>query len=395
MNESSEISFASKNIEDLQVKHNIDVNPNTGSAVASVTLPVTQGRSGFGPNLALQYSSSSGNSTYGVGWSLSGLSAITIHTKKNLPRYDQKDSYAFNGAEELVRMHKEDGGAWVPQIDEKGDYWIYYYRRKTETDYTRFEKWINKRNRHIHWRTRSRDNVVSIYGLDARGTTRIADPENTDHVYSWLLESQYDRNGNAILYEYDSDGKEDLDVTPIFERHRVLYSSAFAQRYLKRIRYGNTKPLKANMAVPAGNKWLFQVVFDFGDHRDNPLPSHTSDQKWQIRQDPFSTHSRGFDVRTYRLCRRILMFHNFEEIDRRYPTLVGMFNLEHQEHPAGSVLKGITYTGLRKNPNTSQIQQRALPKLNFEYSSPSIGQSFKPIPERSKENVPYGFGDGR
>ena len=29
------------------------------------------------------------------------------------------------------------------------------------------------------------------------------------------------------------------------------------------------------------------------------------------RNDPFSTYRSGFEVRTYRLCQRVLMFHHF------------------------------------------------------------------------------------
>ena len=34
---------------------------------------------------------------------------------------------------------------------------------------------------------------------------------------------------------------------------------------------------------------------------------------WPVRRDPFSSYRSGFEVRTYRLCRRVLMFHHFPE----------------------------------------------------------------------------------
>jgi hypothetical protein len=34
---------------------------------------------------------------------------------------------------------------------------------------------------------------------------------------------------------------------------------------------------------------------------------------WAVRRDPFSTYRSGFEIRTYRLCRRILMFHRFPD----------------------------------------------------------------------------------
>ena len=34
---------------------------------------------------------------------------------------------------------------------------------------------------------------------------------------------------------------------------------------------------------------------------------------WPSGSDPFSTYRAGFEVRTYRLCRRVLMFHHFPD----------------------------------------------------------------------------------
>ena len=37
---------------------------------------------------------------------------------------------------------------------------------------------------------------------------------------------------------------------------------------------------------------------------------------WPVRPDPFSTYRAGFEVRTYRICQRVLMFHHFPgEVD--------------------------------------------------------------------------------
>ena len=35
--------------------------------------------------------------------------------------------------------------------------------------------------------------------------------------------------------------------------------------------------------------------------------------KWTARVDPFSSYRAGFEVRTYRLCQRVLMFHHFPD----------------------------------------------------------------------------------
>src|SRR5438309_7680080 len=68
-------------------------NPVTGSGSFSVPLPVSPGRGGFGPQLALTYDSGNGNGVFGFGWSLS-LPAISRKTDKGLPRFsDATDTF--------------------------------------------------------------------------------------------------------------------------------------------------------------------------------------------------------------------------------------------------------------------------------------------------------------
>src|SRR5215470_709654 len=56
-------------------------NPATGTGKLTVPLAVSQGRSGFGPELSLSYDSGSANGIFGMGWSYS-LPSITRKTDK-------------------------------------------------------------------------------------------------------------------------------------------------------------------------------------------------------------------------------------------------------------------------------------------------------------------------
>src|SRR5207249_2827976 len=76
--------------------------------------------------------------------------------------------------------------------------------------------------------------------------------------------------------------------------------------------------------------WLFEVVFDYdeGHYEDVPLDqakpaaeqhrfvlaSSDPTRAWSARPDPFSSYRSGFERRTYRRCRRALMFHRFAEL---------------------------------------------------------------------------------
>ena len=85
--------------------------------------------------------------------------------------------------------------------------------------------------------------------------------------------------------------------------------SRSANRYLKRISYGNHVSRLVQPDLSRAD-WMFEVVFDYGEHDINAA---TPDERraWPVRNDPFSSYRAGFEVRTYRLCQRVLMFHHF------------------------------------------------------------------------------------
>ncbi len=394
MDSEFDISFASKDLKDLTIPYDIQVNPQTGEANVSIDIPRTSGRSDFNPNLSLKYNSSGPNSFFGIGWSLAGVSAIGISSKKGLPLYDDNDTYQFNG-DDLLPWLEETTDGWKPREFESNDgqYWIQLYRSKLDQQYIRIEKWTQKDSRRIHWRSRDKNNTVSIFGNNIDNTSRIFDPENQERTFSWIIEEQYDKFGNAIKYEYVAENKENIDQSKLYEINRIVNADHFAQRYLKRIHYGNTHPLTPDSVTTPDNKWLFEIVLDYGDHEDSTYPLYeVSPSSWPSRLDSFSTYRSGFEIRTYRLCRKILMFHHFEELGNS-PTLIGALTLEHKEDSVASTLEAIKYEGYRRELDTDVYSKKTLPALSFNYSSPEIEQTFRAAPREASENVPYGLGN--
>lgn len=205
------MDFRKINIQDLQLNHKIEINPSNGGVVGGVDIPISEGRNGFNPTLSLLYSSSGRNSTYGIGWNLSGLSFISIDTELGLPKYDHTDAFSFNGNTPIEVQLVKVGQAWKPRIDENATHFIHYYRAKMENSFARFEKWVEKNSGAIHWRVRSKDNVLSIYGLNPTHETKIHDPKEVSKTFMWLLEAQYDSNGNAIEYEFKNEDSIGVD----------------------------------------------------------------------------------------------------------------------------------------------------------------------------------------
>lgn len=386
------MQFRKLNTQDIQLDHSLDVVTSRGTAAASVNIPLSESRGGFNPALAMQYSSAGRNSIFGIGWSLVGLPFISLDTSKRLPRYDGTDGYAFNGADPLVPYLRDDGGGWKPRVDDGGQFWIYYYRSKLESMFTRFEKWVNKTDGAIHWRTRSRDGVVSVFGRDPSGAGRIFDPEDPARVFSWLLEAKFDSSGNGIVYDYIKEDGRGVDPLESFESGRLsrFATIGFAQRHPRRILYGNTKPMGPDDTVPAGNKWLFEVVFDYGDFPQQPFTVNQPQQDWLKRKDPFSIYNPGFEIRTYRLCRRVLMIHHFDELSTPN-SLVGIFTCGYHEQETGTTLESVSYTGVRRDLQSGTYSQKTLPPLTFNYTEPEVGRTFEGIVKETGENLPQGF----
>lgn len=387
------IGFRETSLDQLAVDHRIEVNTLTGTARLSVPIRTSPGRDSFGPSLALGYSSGQGKSTFGVGWFLSGIPSIGLDTTRALPTYREgRDEYVYAGGQPLVATLREEGGGWVPVVDDVGAYQVKRFRSKTERSFERFERWMHRTTGRVHWIVYARNGVVSVFGLATDGSTRIADPTSPDQrTFQWLLEAQYDPKGNAIVYQYKPEDGAGVDATLSFESRRARGGAGFAQRYLKRIFYGNSRPLSLALPSDAANEWRFEVVFDYGEHGAGPLAAHSDappSSAWTVRSDAFSTHRPGFELRSYRLCRRVLMFHRFPELDGGTPCLVGATELSHNDEPAGTVLEAITYRGYRKNTDGS-TSHRAVPGLGLTYSGVTAGHAFEAA--QAADNIPSGL----
>ncbi|MDJ0581480.1 SpvB/TcaC N-terminal domain-containing protein [Crocosphaera sp.] len=378
-------------------------NPITGTGSMSVPIATSPGRSGFGPQLSLSYDSGASNSNFGFGWSLS-IPSITRKTDKGLPRYfdaEETDVFILSGGEDIVPVLVQDElGKWrketlAPRNLNGTSYCIQRYRPRTEGLFARIECWTNLESGETHWRSLSKDNVTTLYGKTAE--SRIVDPNDATRIFSWLICESYDDKGNVISYEYKSENSEGIDTTQVHERNRNDNIRS-ANRYLKRIKYGNQTPRQSHEDLSLQTDWMFETVFDYGEHDlENPTPNDIG--IWSVRNDPFSSYRAGFEVRTYRLCQRVLMFHHFpEEEEVRQNCLVRStnFNYSYEENltdvrnPIYSKLISVSQIGYKRNSEGGYIH-KSLPPLEFTYSESEIDETVRDIDLESLENLPQGL----
>jgi RHS repeat-associated protein len=420
-------------------------NPVTGTGSMTVPIAVSPGRSGFGPQLSLSYDSGAGNGPFGFGWTLS-LPQITRKTDKGLPRYrdgEESDVFILSGAEDLVPVLQPDGKRFEDPDTAPG-YLIHRYRPRIEGLFARIERWTNVTDpSDVHWRSLSRDNVLTLYGKDP--SSRISDPADGRRIFSWLICETRDDRGNAIVYEYKPEDSAGVDRRLAHERNRTPQSRS-ANRFLKRILYGNRKPLLDGQgrrppflteAMRENAGWLFEVIFDYdeGHSEELPLdPNHAETEQHRfvlasaspgrprsVRPDPFSGYRAGFEVRAYRRCHRILMFHRFDELGTE-PYLVRSTEFEYADlddaqgpdidaelaHQGsthfGSFIRVVMQSGYVRDETRPPVERdgvryftylkKSLPPLEFQYSKAVIQEDVRELDAESLENLPSGLDGG-
>jgi RHS repeat-associated protein len=157
----------------------------TGTANTRIAIEVPPGRQGASPALALQYSSNSGPSPYGYGWTLP-IPRVARSTKHGVPRFDGSDVFLLSLGATRVELEPEPG---TPR-----------YRAKIEGAYLRigFDAAANR------WRVIDKSGTTFEFGLTPRSRLGPA-PDRDDGTSVWLLDRSVDTFGNHVDYEYLAD----------------------------------------------------------------------------------------------------------------------------------------------------------------------------------------------
>lgn len=356
-------------------------NPVTGTSSMTIPIATSTGRSGFSPQLSLSYDSGMGNGPFGLGWSLS-MPSISRKTDKGIPQYcniDEPDVFVLSGSEDLVPVNTKIFNVSVNNIL----YNVQRYRPRVDDLFIRIEQWINTETNEVYWKSTTKDNISTFYGKTSE--SRIFDPYNANHIFTWLICESYDDKGNIIMYNYVKENDENVDLTCINEHNRICT----ANKYIKSIKYGNQNYINQN--------YMFEIVFDYGEHdTSNPKPCDKGVKK--VRFDPFSSYRSGFEVRTYRLCQRVLMFHHFPENSVGNNCLIKSTNFTYScEHSSAnspkniySLLLSVTHIGYKRSHDGTYIH-KSMPSIDFSYSMAIINDEVYDVDQESLENLPYGL----
>ncbi|MFJ2715243.1 SpvB/TcaC N-terminal domain-containing protein, partial [Pseudomonas sp. NPDC087346] len=365
----------------------------TGMVSRTLALPITQGR-GYAPTLSLNYSSGAGNGAFAMGWGLSEI-AIRRRTSHGTPLYQEDDTYLGPDGEVLVPEMGADQAVittrrYVYGALELGlTYLVTRYFPRVEGAFTQIERWRQAptptSTKDDFWLLRTADGQLHCLGKSPEA--RIADPKQPDHTGVWLLEESVSVTGEHICYRYKSE-----DAINCGMGGQEASRSHSAARYLQSVKYGNVNsyaPLYAWGKAAQAPAWLFSVVFDYGERTLDPLiaPAMATTSQWPCREDSFSDYSFGFEVRTHRLCRQVLMFHHFAQELGQADTLVSRLLLEYQQSPQLSQLVGAQVLAYEPDGTV-----RSLPPVDFSYST--FSSSVSPTGYAQLTSFP-GLNDGQ
>jgi len=390
------------------IDEKFSVNAVNGTSSFSVPLPFSPAR-GASSDLNLSYNSGFGNGIFGLGWNLS-LGSIKRKTDNALPQYldsIDSDTYLFSGAEDLVpEFRKSLTGAFVLNPDGEyitnerdsadGLFFIRNYKPRVEGLFARIERWTEKSNGRIKWRVLNRDNVTTLFGWTDNSI--IANQDGPTKIFEWLPEYVFDDKGNCSQYIYKKEDNSGFVASLPHNRNRHTGSKInYTNIYLEKVCYGNlTSYRQFGDAFPSESDFMFQTVLDYGTTDTN---NEAFDQinPWDFRPDAFSDYKAGFEIRTTRLCRRVLLFHVFEELalksdksDKK--TLIRSLNFDYDTSTEQdfTFLKKITSYGYIKKPDGSYSHKK-LPPMEFEYQKHQWNKDVKSILTEDLVHAPAGL----
>lgn len=366
-----------------------------GTVAMTLPLPVSAGR-GVAPGASLSYSSAAGNGAFAMGWQCEP-GFISVQTAQGVPLYGGSDTFLGPDGEVLVPVVNEQGH----QIQRTANallgtalaqpHRVTRWQPRILSGPVRLEFWQPQSGEDKpFWLLFAPDGQIHLFGKHDHA--RVADPQNTSRVARWLIEETVTPTGEHIYYYWRPEDDIGCD-----DNERSGYPDSTVQRYLSRISYGNVQPETSLMAIawgiPAEDAWLFHLVFDYGE-RDPSLqvvPDYHTSHPWRCRPDCFSRYDYGFEIRTRRLCRQVLMFHRLQTLaghdtPDEVPALVSRLILEYDLNARVSLLLSACnvaheYDGKPVMPPPLELEyQRVNPAGLAWQDSPELGKfnTFQP-----------------
>lgn len=305
----------------------------TGSAAYTIPILTAPASGGLQPQIALSYSSLAGNGTVGVGWSLSGLSAIS-----RCPQTIEQDGIAGSRA---LRINSSDrfclDGQRLILVPGSGSYGANGAQYRTEIDgFSRVTSYGSSSSGPTWFKVEHKDGSVGSYGKTTDSRIKARGAANSSAYLVWAQNRFEDRYSNYMTFTYQQN------------------SSGPVAYVISQINYsGNTR---------AGTAPSARLIFTHANRSTNADLSYTYLGGVQVEQRKLLTSIRSQgkihasssyqDLRFYALSYQIdgsgrQIMTSLRECSSAsqaicYPaTTFGWLKSEHQINASGSTLSGL------------------------------------------------------
>ena len=171
----------------------------SGGASYDMPIVVSPGTAGMQPKLSFHYSSGGRNGPLGVGWSISGISAIT-----RAPQTRAQDNGAIHGVDlTLADRYSMDGQRLIAIVGTDG-----YAGTEYRTELNSFTKIIsngaagNGPSTFTAW---TKSGLIYTFG-GASGASYVPPGRADGTILSWMVSKIQDQAGNYMTFQYTSEG---------------------------------------------------------------------------------------------------------------------------------------------------------------------------------------------
>jgi Salmonella virulence plasmid 65kDa B protein len=213
----------------------------SGAATLTVPIQVPRGIGGMEPQLSLNYSSGAGNGLFGLGWTLSGPSAITRCAKtilhdgeRGAVTFGKGDRFCLDG--QRLMLVPFDPSAAASTVDNQYGLPGTTYR----TDKDSFSR-ITAMGSHPHsphapvsFKVETKSGLIMHFGSSTDSQVPVNDPTlgTARPVNRWMLERIEDRNGSFVKFLYCAGEVSDsgVCVTSQWQGSTVLHYIQYTGR---------------------------------------------------------------------------------------------------------------------------------------------------------------------
>ncbi|HSD70373.1 MAG TPA: FG-GAP-like repeat-containing protein, partial [Woeseiaceae bacterium] len=219
----------------------------SGEATYKIPIRVPPGINGVTPELALAYSHRNTEGTAGVGWDVSGLSAIVRCA----------DTLAQNGGSDAVSLttydeYCVDGNQLRLTSGTQGTAGSKY--RSEVDDITRYTAYGTAGNGPQYFIAEAKSGLIYYYGNSTNSRIESLASGFTTTVLVWNLSKIVDRSGNEIVFTWQEDGAPDGEYRILTIDYGGNAGQGVSARYRVNFQYGGLPASDIEMRYAAGGK---------------------------------------------------------------------------------------------------------------------------------------------